>query len=91
MRCFRLFLAVALLGATHVLVCEGPKALTLRGDYAITHDPSIAKEGSSYYVFATTARPDQGQFPIRCSSDLNSWKLCGHVFDKIPAWIHEAE
>jgi arabinan endo-1,5-alpha-L-arabinosidase len=90
MRCFRLFLAVALLGTTHVLLCQGPKALTLSGDYAVTHDPSIAKEGSSYYVFATTPSPDHGQFPIRCSNDLKYWKLCGHVFDQIPAWIREA-
>jgi arabinan endo-1,5-alpha-L-arabinosidase len=62
----------------------------LSGDYPITHDPSIAREGSTYYVFATTSRADEGQFPIRCSTDLLAWTLCGHVFDKIPAWIHEA-
>ena len=69
---------------------QEPKALTLSGDYPITHDPSIGREGNNYYVFATTSNPAEGQFPIRCSSDLLAWKLCGHVFDKIPAWIQEA-
>ena len=90
MRCFHPLLAGVLLCVAPVLLCQGPKALPLSGDYAVTHDPSIAKEGSTYYVFATTSWPDKGQLPIRCSSDLTDWKLCGHVFDQIPAWIHEA-
>jgi arabinan endo-1,5-alpha-L-arabinosidase len=24
---------------------------------------------------------------VRCSHDLEHWKLCGHVFDAIPPWI----
>jgi arabinan endo-1,5-alpha-L-arabinosidase len=90
MRCFHPLLAGVLLCVAPLLLGQGPKALTLSGDYAVTHDPSIAKEGSTYYVFATTSWPDKGQFPIRCSNDLTDWKLCGHVFDQIPAWIHEA-
>jgi arabinan endo-1,5-alpha-L-arabinosidase len=62
----------------------------LSGNYPNTHDPSIAKDGDTWYVFATSARHGDGQFPIRCSTDLLAWKLCGHVFDEIPAWIHEA-
>jgi arabinan endo-1,5-alpha-L-arabinosidase len=69
---------------------QQPHALTLSGDYPVTHDPSIAREGKTYYVFATTSNAREGQFPIRCSEDLLAWKLCGHVFDKIPAWIHRA-
>jgi arabinan endo-1,5-alpha-L-arabinosidase len=69
---------------------QGPQALTLRGDYPITHDPSIGREGNNYYVFATGPAPDGGQFPIRCSTNLIDWKLCGHVLDAIPVWIHAA-
>jgi arabinan endo-1,5-alpha-L-arabinosidase len=69
---------------------QQPQALSLSGDYPVTHDPSIAYEGNTYYVFATTSNADEGQFPVRCSHDLRDWKLCGHIFDKIPAWIHEA-
>jgi arabinan endo-1,5-alpha-L-arabinosidase len=90
MRSIRLFPALLLLLLAPALFSQGPKALTLSGDYPVTHDPSIAKEGNTYYVFATTSRPNEGQFPIRCSNDLLAWKLCGHVFDNIPAWIHEA-
>jgi arabinan endo-1,5-alpha-L-arabinosidase len=68
---------------------QEPKALTLSGDYAGTHDPSIGREGNNYYVFATGFAPGGGQFAIRCSSNLTEWKRCGHVFDSIPAWIHE--
>jgi arabinan endo-1,5-alpha-L-arabinosidase len=63
-------------------------ALPLTGDFAGTHDPSIAKDGDTWYVFATGKAPDGGQFAIRCSKDTLHWTLCGHVFDAIPAWIH---
>lgn len=72
------------------IAAQTPQALQLTGDYAFTHDPSIAREGNNYYVFATGAAPGGGQFAIRCSSNLTEWKLCGHVFDEIPAWIREA-
>jgi arabinan endo-1,5-alpha-L-arabinosidase len=72
------------------ILCQTPKPFALSGDYPVTHDPSIARAGNVYYVFATTSNAGEGQFPIRCSRDLLAWKLCGHVFDKIPAWIHQA-
>jgi arabinan endo-1,5-alpha-L-arabinosidase len=84
-RIYLLLSAITLIAAT--LHGQKPQALTLRGDYAITHDPSIGREGDKYYVFATTSNAAEGQLPIRCSNDLLTWKLCGHVFDRIPAWI----
>lgn len=95
---------------------QKPDALPLTGDIAGTHDPSIAKDGGTYYVFATGAvyapRPTYtdsippaptappagastpprrgtpiGQFAVRCSADLLSWKRCGQVFSAIPPWI----
>jgi len=66
---------------------HAPRALVLSGDYRMTHDPSIAHEGSTYYVFATTMTPREGQLPIRCSHDLHAWKMCGYVFKAIPEWI----
>jgi arabinan endo-1,5-alpha-L-arabinosidase len=89
MRYHHLSLGAFALFLTSLALGQEPHAFTLAGDYPITHDPSIAREGNVYYVFATTSNPSEGQFPIRCSSDLNAWKLCGHVFEKIPAWIHE--
>ena len=58
----------------------------LEGDLRC-HDPHIAKEGGKYYLFSTGSR--EGFIPIRCSSDLKHWSLCGHVFDTIPAWAKQ--
>jgi arabinan endo-1,5-alpha-L-arabinosidase len=69
---------------------QQPRALALNGDYPFTHDPSIAVENGTYYVFATGRAPDGGQFAVRCSRNLTDWKLCGHVFAGIPAWIRES-
>ncbi|HTJ30930.1 MAG TPA: arabinan endo-1,5-alpha-L-arabinosidase [Acidobacteriaceae bacterium] len=68
---------------------QQPHALALQGDFWFTHDPSIAKDGSTYYVFATGKAPGGGQFALRCSEDLTHWRMCGHVFDAIPQWIQE--
>lgn len=68
---------------------QSPQAMELSGDFPGTHDPSIAHEGDTYYVFATTTNPRQGQLPIRCSHDLREWKNCGFVFESIPDWIHK--
>ncbi len=68
---------------------QQPEALQLSGAFPFTHDPSIAKDGKTYYVFATGKAPDGGQFPMRCSEDLHTWRMCGHVFDDIPAWVKE--
>lgn len=77
-------LAAALIPA---IWSQEPQALHLTGDYARTHDPSIAREGNRYYVLSTGQAPGGGQFAIRCSTDLMQWKLGGHVFDDVPAWI----
>jgi arabinan endo-1,5-alpha-L-arabinosidase len=65
-----------------------PHAYSLAGDYLGTHDPSIIKDGDTWYVFATGRAPNNGgHIPIRCSKDLVQWKHCGSVFDQLPAWI----
>lgn len=86
------FQGVALLSLllTVSALAQSPVAYQLEGDYAMTHDPSIAKDGATYYVFATGKAPDGGQFPVRCSEDLIHWRHCGHVFDEIPAWIQQS-
>jgi arabinan endo-1,5-alpha-L-arabinosidase len=68
---------------------QEPHVYRLSGDVVGTHDPSIMKEGKTWYVFATGKAPGGGQFAVRCSDDLEHWKLCGHVFDAVPAWILE--
>ena len=62
---------------------------SLDGEVQGTHDPSIAKDKNTWYVFATGKAPDGGQFPVRCSTNLTHWQHCGHVFDAIPDWIQQ--
>jgi arabinan endo-1,5-alpha-L-arabinosidase len=69
--------------------CQSPAPLALTGDFQGTHDPSVMKEGDTWYVFATGKAKEGGQFQIRCSTDLHAWKLCGHVFDAVPEWIRQ--
>lgn len=84
-----LVIAAAMLLVQNANHAHAQQALTLSGDIQGTHDPSIIKEGNTWYVFATGKAPDGGQFAVRCSIDLLTWKHCGHVFDSVPAWIHE--
>ena len=53
----------------------------LQGDIHQVHDPTIIKQGDTYYVFSTRAG-----IAIRCSKDLISWRLCGDVFAHLPQW-----
>lgn len=85
----RFSIALALLLSLPALA-QAPHAYTLSGDFSGTHDPSIAKQGNTWYVFATGRAPGGGQFPIRCSTDLTDWHLCGRVFSEIPDWIQKA-
>jgi arabinan endo-1,5-alpha-L-arabinosidase len=61
------------------------------GDTSPVHDPSIIRQGSTYYLFSTDASSGQGGFiPIRCSTDKITWTGCGYVFATLPSWISGA-
>ncbi len=65
-----------------------PQVVKVEGDVEYTHDPSIAKDGDTWYLFGTAnGQVRKGELPIRCSNDLHAWKMCGYVFDKVPEWI----
>ena len=64
---------------------KGPMLLELSGDLAV-HDPVIIKEKDTYYVFCTGGGQRGGIIPIRCSTNLLHWTLCGSVFDLLPQW-----
>ncbi len=67
-----------------------PQVVKVEGDVEYTHDPSIAKDGDTWYLFGTANGPGRdGELPIRCSQALHIWKRCGNVFDKIPQWINK--
>ena len=64
-----------------------PYVFPVSGAIEGTHDPSIARDGKTWYVFATGKAPEGGQFAVRCSENLTSWRRCGQVFGAIPEWI----
>jgi len=49
------------------------------------HDPVMAKEGETYYVFSTGAR-----IIVICSKDMVEWEWCGRVFERVPDWTTQA-
>lgn len=91
---FSLFL---LLGTLQLTACAGlgfqpaasptPDAQALRDKILPqngntgAHDPTIIKEGSTYYRFTTGLN-----IPMACSPDLKQWTSCGHVFLAKPGW-----
>jgi arabinan endo-1,5-alpha-L-arabinosidase len=78
----------AVLGQTSPIAT--PHAVSVSGDIEYTHDPSIAKDGDTWYLFSTANGPNRkGELPIRCSQDLRHWAVCGSVFDQIPQWIKQ--
>ncbi len=86
---FWIGLALALAAAAKQNVPE-PQVIPVEGDVQSVHDPSIIKEGDTWYLFATTnRRVDHGELPVRCSSDLHHWSRCGYVFDQLPEWIRQ--
>lgn len=74
---------------------SGPSTPTVFSSYDLTgaitpvRDPSVMRQGSTYYVFGTDAdgAPANGSLPILCSSDRVAWTSCGYVFSQIPAWV----
>lgn len=58
--------------------------------YDFVHDPTIIREGETYYVFSTgdpNGIVGNGNIQIRSSTDLVHWQYRGTVFSKIPDWI----
>jgi arabinan endo-1,5-alpha-L-arabinosidase len=49
------------------------------------HDPTMVKQGRTYYVFSTG-----GGIQIRTSTDLVRWRFAGTVFATIPSWVTDA-
>jgi len=62
------------------------------GDTDPVLDPSIIRQGSTYYAFSTDVAgfPGNGNIPIHCSQDKMNWTACGSVFpDGMPEWIQQ--
>jgi arabinan endo-1,5-alpha-L-arabinosidase len=61
--------------------------------YTFIHDPAMARQGNTYYVFSTgdpAGTIGNGNIQIRVSHDLRNWQYAGTVFAQQPAWITSA-
>jgi arabinan endo-1,5-alpha-L-arabinosidase len=68
---------------TSVAKTAGPpsKMIELEGFIQRVHDPVIAHEEGTYYVFHTGSL-----IPFICSPDKVVWEFCGRVFERNPGW-----
>jgi arabinan endo-1,5-alpha-L-arabinosidase len=84
--------AAATANLSVAIVAAGPLThYEFTGNTSPVHDPSIIRQGSTYYMFSTDASSTQGGFiPIRCSTDKIAWSGCGYVFATLPSWISRA-
>lgn len=67
-------------------VAEGPINSLLEGDITGIHDPVIAREKDTYYLFSTNTDAPPATLRIRSSPDLVTWTKRGHVLAKLPGW-----
>jgi arabinan endo-1,5-alpha-L-arabinosidase len=68
---------------TGVIKTAGPPSVMIEPEGFIqgVHDPVIAQEDNTYYVFHT------GRWiPFICSEDKVVWNFCGYAFDSNPVW-----
>ena len=87
-----------LVGVAGVLPAASLRAQTLNpinpdlnGNISPVHDPSIIRQGDTYYVFSTDQPGGGGQqIPWRFSKDLRQWQKGGYVFSDLPAWASDA-
>ena len=49
------------------------------------HDPSMAWDGTRYYLFATG-----GTLAVRSSADILTWSNAGNVLPSVPGWVTAA-
>ena len=71
--------------AASIATSQPPITLELEGFIRTIHDPVMAKEGETYYVFSTGSR-----LMIICSPDMITWDFCGRVFAALPTWLLKA-
>jgi arabinan endo-1,5-alpha-L-arabinosidase len=83
MRRTRLIVCVALL--LTLLAGAMPSAAAVDEGDIYVHDPSMIKEGHTYYVFSTG-----GGLSIRSSTNLVTWHYVDTVFSTIPTWVTDA-
>src|SRR5690348_6290547 len=62
-------------------LCEQSSAAARQSTLLRAHDPAVAQEGKSYYLFTT----GRGVL-VNSSTDLLHWQRQQPVFSSVPAW-----
>ncbi|HUB71250.1 MAG TPA: arabinan endo-1,5-alpha-L-arabinosidase [Acidimicrobiales bacterium] len=84
--------ASAMTAATSATSAAPPVRTVPVPSYVYVHDPSMANEGGTWYLFSTgdpNGLVNHGNVQVRESANLISWKLIGTVFQQIPSWIND--
>ena len=85
-------LLVALLAAAGIAViagCAPTGAGELTGDVS-THDPALAKDGDTWFVYSTGGGTvANGNIQVRSSADGRAWRYAGEVWQTKPEWLRE--
>ncbi len=71
--------------AIYILVCIYIVTSSLHAQDIRVHDPVLAKDGNTYYLFCTGVG-----ISVFSSTDLQHWQKEKSVFDSPPAWAVEA-
>ena len=86
-------LAVSTDSAPAARAAGSARATDTASQYIFVHDPTMAAENGTYYVFSTgdpAGNIGNGNIQIRTSRNLRDWSYTGTVFAAKPAWITNA-
>lgn len=67
------------------LLCLLALSATSQAAQIDVHDPVMAKQGNTYYLFSTGPG-----ITFYSSTDMKNWKAEGRVFETEPAWVRKA-
>ena len=82
--------ALAVTAVVALAGCATGGARELTGDL-MTHDPALAVEDGTSYVYSTgNATMADGNIQIRSSADGRNWQYRGEVWDEKPEWLGQA-
>lgn len=79
-----IFSFIFLAAASAAYASSPKKSSVIPTSKVMTHDPVLAKQGDTYYLFAT----GQG-ISVMSSKDLKNWKFEKPVFEEAPQWAVE--
>jgi arabinan endo-1,5-alpha-L-arabinosidase len=83
-------LALAMTAVVALAGCATGGARELTGDL-MTHDPALAVEDGTSYVYSTgNATMADGNIQVRSSADGRNWQYRGEVWDEKPEWLGQA-